>query len=120
MTKLDTALILEKKRKPLKGAMDLPTRVALNLFWRKKSAKERGPIPVRAITLAKAFNISPNTLYYQCLTGDAESYAPFRRGFNAAREVNELIDHLGPDQAWAKYVTPKMIEAVNAQLRAEK
>ena len=41
------------------------SKIALNLLWRKK---------VRVPVLAKVFRCSKNTIYYNCLTGDAPSY----------------------------------------------
>lgn len=96
------------------------TRIAINLFWRKESAKARGPIRIRALILAKAFGVAPNTIYYQCLTGEAESYNGSRtRGLNAAYDTNRVIDEIGVEAAWSKYVTPRMIRAVNAEMDAE-
>ena len=81
----------------------LGERIALNLFWR------RG---VRVQVLAKVFQCSKNTCYYNCLTGDAESYPS--SGVSKAREINEIIDRMGEDAAWAQHVTATMIRAVNA------
>ena len=54
----------------------------MNLFWR------RG---VRVPILSKVFQCSRNTIYYNCLTGDAPSYP----NSNRADEINALIDKMG-------------------------
>ena len=46
---------------------------------------------------------SKNTIYYNCLTGDAPSYPA--SGSNKAREINEIIDRMGEDAAWREHVT---------------
>jgi hypothetical protein len=100
---LDETLIAEAKRAPRHDGLSLGERIALNLLWRKK---------VRVQVLAKVFQCSKNTIYYNCLTGDAESYPS--SGTSKAREINEIIDRMGEDAAWAQHVTATMIRAVNA------
>jgi hypothetical protein len=104
MIELDENLILQAKRSPRKDGLSEGERIALNLLWR------RG---VRVPILAKVFQCSKNTVYGNCLTGDAASYPMSNR----AREVNETIDRLGVDEAWRQNVTPAMIKAVNAANR---
>lgn len=100
---LDEMLIAQARRAPRHDGLSLGERIALNLLWRKK---------VRVPVLAKVFQCSKNTIYYNCLTGDAASY-PSATG-NKAREVNEIIDRIGEDKAWDENVTATMIRAVNA------
>ena len=98
---LDETLIAEARRAPRHDGLSFGERVALNLLWRKK---------VRIQVLAKVFQCSKNTIYYNCLTGDAVSYPGGRK----AHEINEIVDRMGEDAAWAQYVTQTMIRAVNA------
>jgi hypothetical protein len=83
-------------------------RIAINLFWR------RG---VKVPVLARVFGVSKNTIYYKCLTGMADSYP--NGASNLAEETNELIESMGEAKAYEKYVTPKMIRAVNADMERE-
>ena len=100
---LDETLIAQARRAPRHDGLSLGERIALNLLWRKK---------VRVPVLAKVFQCSKNTIYYNCLTGDAASY-PSSSGAKA-REINEIVDRMGEEQAWDQYVTAAMIRAVNA------
>jgi hypothetical protein len=100
---LDETLIAQARRAPRHDGLSLGERIALNLLWRKK---------VRVPVLAKVFQCSKNTIYYNCLTGDAPSYPA--SGSNKAREINEIIDRMGEDAAWREHVTSTMIRAVNA------
>ena len=97
---LDETLIIQARRVPRHDALSLSERIALNLLWRKK---------VRVPILAKVFQCSKNTIYANCLTGESVSYSSGRR----AKEINDLIDRMGEDQAWAENVTQAMIRAVN-------
>ncbi len=101
MIDLDEDLLRLAKRAPRKDGLAEDERVAMNLFWR------RG---VRVPILSKVFQCSRNTIYYNCLTGDAPSYP----NGNRAAEINALIDKMGEQKAWDRYVTPTMIRAVNA------
>ena len=101
MIDLDETLIAQARRAPRHDGLSLGERVALNLLWRKK---------VRVPVLAKVFQCSKNSIYANCLTGDAASYVSGRR----AKETNEIIDRMGEDQAWEQNVTAAMIRAVNA------
>ena len=98
---LDETLIAQARRAPRHDGLSLGERIALNLLWRKK---------VRVPVLAKVFQCSKNTIYANCLTGDAPSYVSGRR----ALEINEIVDRMGEEAAWAQNVTPTMIRAVNA------
>ena len=98
---LDENLIAQARRAPRHDGLLLGERIALNLFWRKK---------VRVPVLAKVFHCSKNTIYANCLTGDAVSYVSGRR----AKEINDLIDRVGEQAAWDQNVTAAMIRAVNA------
>ena len=104
MIDLDEDLIRLARRAPRRDGLQENERVAMNLFWR------RG---VRVPVLAKVFQCSKNTCYYNCLTGDAASYP----AGNKAAEINALIDRLGEQKAWDQYVSPTMIRAVNAANR---
>ena len=103
---LDETLIAQARRSPRHDGLSFDERVALNLLWRKK---------VRVLVLAKVFKCSKNTIYYNCLTGDAPSYPA--SGNVKAREIHELIDRIGEAKAWRQYVTQPMILAVNAANR---
>ena len=98
---LDETLIAQARRAPRHDGLGENEKIALNLFWRKG---------VRVPILASVFRVSKNTVYYNCLTGDAASYPQGNR----AKEVNDRIDAMGEDVAWKKYVTDTMIRAVNA------
>ena len=97
---LDQALLAQARRIPRRDGLAFEERMALNLFWRKE---------VRVSVLAKVFQCSKNTIYSNCLTGDAPSYV-----YGRAQEINDLVDAMGEDKAWNEYVTPGMIHAVNA------
>jgi hypothetical protein len=100
MIRLNPDLKRRARRAPLPFAMSEAERIAVNLFWRDGA---------RASVLAKAFGYSKNTIYYWCLTGDAESYP-----LNRAAEINDIIERMGEKKAWAKYVTMAMVEKVDA------
>ena len=104
MIELDQDLVRLAKRAPRHDGLSESERIAMNLFWR------RG---VRVPILAKVFQCSKNTCYYNCLTGDAASYPPT----NKAKEINDLIDRIGEEKAWEENVTATMIRAVNAANR---
>jgi hypothetical protein len=104
--KLDETLIYRAKRRARDDGLSVDERVAINLFRR------RG---VRVPTLAAAFEVSKNTVYYKCLTGRGDSY-PNSPSQNEADATNELINRLGEAEAWDKFVTDEMINRVNAQL----
>jgi hypothetical protein len=106
---LDEALIYRTKRRAREDGLTADERIALNLFWRKG---------VRVPILARAFQCSKNTIYYKSLTGDADSYPTSNRS-NSAAETNALVDRLGVDEAWDRFVTPRMIDAVNAEMARE-
>jgi hypothetical protein len=98
---LDENLLRQARRSPRHDTLSENERIALNLFWRKG---------VRVPVLAKVFQCSKNTIYYNCLTGDAASYP----AANRAREINKAIDKIGEKEAWSRYVTDGMVRAVNA------
>ena len=101
MIELDERLIGAARRAPRQDGLALDERIALNLFWR---------LNVRVPVLAHVFHCSKNTIYANCLTGEAASYVSGHR----AREVNEIIDRMGVNKAYAKYVTDDMVRAINA------
>lgn len=103
--------LLRKFRRPRNGGLTNEDCIALNLFWRKK---------VDVLILAKVFHLSKNTIYIRAITGPAESYPnPNSAYSNSAAEVNALIDKLGVEKAWNRYVTDDMVEAVEAEMKAE-
>ena len=106
---LDETLVYMTKRRARQDGLTTQERIAMNLFWRKG---------VRVPILAKAFNCSKNTCYYKSLTGEADSYPTTNRS-NSAAETNALIERLGEKEAWRQFVTPEMIEAVNAEMALE-
>ena len=107
MEKLDQTLLAKVRRKAKGGSppmLSLRERIAVNLFWRKG-------VPIAA--LMEVFNCSKNTIYSNCLTGNAPSYIAGHR----AKETNDLIDAIGEAAAEAQNITPDMIRAVNAANR---
>jgi hypothetical protein len=106
---LDESLIYRAKRRAREDGLTPEERIALNLFWRKG---------VRVPILAKVFRCSKNTCYYKSLTGEADSYPNSNRS-NSAAETNALIDSLGVDEAWRRFVTDDMVAAVNAEMALE-
>ena len=112
MIELDQNLMDMARRPPGRpDTLSLGERVAINLFRRKNEARHT-PVPLRI--LAEVFQCSKNTLYYTSLTGKARSYINHEKG----DEVNALIAEMGEDAAWAKYVTPEMINACNIVTKA--
>jgi hypothetical protein len=105
---LNEDLMYLTKRRARGDGLKPRERIAINLFWRKG---------VKVPVLARAFNVSKNTIYYKCLTGLASSYPSGMS--NLAEETNDLIERLGAEEAYKKYVTPKMIKAVNDELERE-
>ena len=103
---LDRSLIFLTKRAPRKNELTPEECIALNLFKRKG-------VSVRA--LCEAFRIGKNTAYYRSFTGNADSY-PTSQGINWARDTNALIDELGEEEAYKRFVTPEQIRAVNAAM----
>ena len=106
---LDETLIYKTKRKPREDGLTDDECIALNLFWRKH---------VKVPILAKVFRVSKNTIYYRALTGSADSY-PTSMYSNKAKDTNALIDKMGFQKAWDRYVTDDMVRAVNAEMAAE-
>ena len=110
MTKeLDETLIYKTKRKPREDGLTDDECIAINLFWRKH---------VKVPILARVFRVSKNTCYYRCLTGNANSY-PNSIYSNKASDTNALIDKMGFQKAWDRYVTDEMVDAVNEEMAAE-
>lgn len=95
---LDETLLYKIKRKPREDGLNDDKCIALNLFWRKH---------VKVTILAKVFRVSKNTIYDRAIHG------------SRATETNALIDKLGFDKAWNRYVTDDMVRAVNAAMAAE-
>ena len=106
---IDETLIYKTKRKPREDGLTDDECIALNLFWRKH---------IKVPILAKVFRVSKNTIYYRALTGKADSY-PNSLYSNKAKDTNALIDRLGFQVAWNKYVTNEMVDAVEAEMQAE-
>ena len=100
MTQLDQTLLRRASRAPLPWQLTEAERIAINVLKRDG---------VSVAILAKVFKCSRNTIYSNCLTGTAPSYAPT----NAARETNDRVDEMGIDKARETYVTPAMTKAVN-------
>jgi hypothetical protein len=106
---IDESLIYAVKRHVPEGRLTPDDCIAINLLWRKG---------VRARILAKVFNCSKNTIYYRSLTGNADSYPTSPRS-NTAADTNRLIENLGVEGAWNKYVSQELADKVNAEMRAE-
>jgi hypothetical protein len=96
---LNETLIYRARRRTREDGLSVEERVAINLFRRRH---------VRVPTLAAAFEVSKNTIYYKCL-----------RGTDKADEVNGLISRLGEKQAWNQFVTDEMVNKVNTQMALE-
>ena len=108
---LDASLVFLARREVRKGELTPELAIAINLLWRRK---------VPALRLAKVFGVSPNTIYYRCLTGKARSYKRHTpRAAKSAIETNRAIDQMGFDRAWDKYVTQEMVDAVHGELKAQ-
>jgi hypothetical protein len=106
MEQLDETLLEQVGRRERGGSLpmlELNERIAVNLLWRKG---------VHVSVLMEVFKIGKNTIYANCLTGGG-AYATGHR----AIEVNEIIDRMGENEAYKKYVTQAMIRAVNAANR---
>jgi hypothetical protein len=106
---IDETLIYKTKRKPRQDGLTDEECICLNPFWRKHIE-----VPI----LAKVFRVSKNTVYYRALTGKADSY-PNSLYSNKAKDTNALIDRLGFQNAWNRYVTDEMVDAVEAEMAAE-
>ena len=106
MTELDRNLIRQARVAPRKDAISQSDRIAANVLWR-----DGVPIPV----LVKLFKRSKNTLFYSAFTGEAASYPRS----HPAREINDLVEALGVDEARRRYVTEDMTQAVNEALAAK-
>ena len=106
---LDPSLVFQTKRRTRDDGLTDDECIALNLFWRKR---------VKVSTLARVFKVSKNTIYYRALTGTADSY-PNSLYTNKAKDVNALIDKMGVDAAWDKFVTDDMVRRVNAEMAEE-
>lgn len=103
---LDETLIYRTRRKVRDDELSPDERVAINLFWRQG---------VRVPVLARVFGISKNTIYYKALTGYADSY-PNTRKRNPAAETNAIIEKLGEEEAFRRFVKPEWTEAVNKEM----
>ena len=99
---LDEELIYRTRRRVRKLSPE--DRIAINLFKRKD-------VPVTVI--ARVFKVSKNTVYYKALGHSAPSYPA--SDLSAAAEADAIIDKLGFDAAWAKYVTDEQVEAINRE-----
>ena len=99
MNQLDHNLI-KKAYHPRKDGMSFVNCVAANVLWRDGVS-----IPV----LMKLFKRARNTLYNNALTGEAKSYSRY----HLAREINDLVEDLGVDEARRRYVTDDMIRFVD-------
>lgn len=105
---LDIALVHMSKRRRRPDGLTAKEVMAINWFWRKN---------VKVSVLAKVFGVSKNTIYYKCLTGEADSYPVSR--INSAAATNDLFETLGPDEVERRFVTKKMKKAINAAMKQE-
>ena len=106
---LDPALVFKTKRRSREDGLTDDECIAINLFWRKG---------IKVPILARVFSCSKNTVYYRCITGTNSSYQNMSYS-NKAKEANALIDKLGEEKAWHRYVTDEMVHAVNAAMAEE-
>jgi Zn-dependent peptidase ImmA (M78 family) len=109
---VDRSLIFRARRKRTNYPNQLTPEqaIAINLFRRDGT---------RAIILARAFGVSKNTIYYRCLKGEAASYQDSPESVKVAKEANRVIDSMGFQAAWEKYVTQDMVDRVEAELKAD-
>jgi hypothetical protein len=110
MTVLDRNLVARTKRRKSRNAIEPRQLIAMNLFWRNG---------VRVPIIARVFHVSKNTIYYKALTGSADSYPNSPGDEHSARETNAIIDSLGKDEAWTKYVKEEEIKAINEEMARE-
>ncbi len=106
---LDQTLVYKAKRRFPESKLSPDTCIQINLLWRKQ---------VRTPILARVFGVSKNTIYYRCLTGKADSY-PNNQWSNTADDTNKLIDSIGEEQAWEKYMTDEIVTKVNEAMAEE-
>jgi hypothetical protein len=112
---LDQTLLYQTRRKPRADGLTPEERIALNVLWRGyPSRSQRVKVPI----LVKVFGISKNTIYYKALTGGADSY-PNTDVYNPAAETNAVIDKMGIEAAYKKFVTPEMVKAINEEMKRE-
>lgn len=105
---IDPLLVYLNKGPVRENGLTPEQRIALHVLWNDGEG-------VRVGILATAFKVSKNTIYYQALTGDADSY-PTTPTTNAAAETKAIVDHLGVEEATRRFVTPKIKAAVEAAL----
>lgn len=99
--------LMRKLKKPRDNGLTDDECVALNLFWRKK---------VNVLLLARVFHVSKNTIYARAITGPVDNHSIH---VGSIERINKLIDQLGEEKAWNRYVTNEMVEAVHAEVKAE-
>ena len=91
----DPVLTYLARRKPEKLTPE--ERVAIALLRR------RG---IRAAVLAKAFGVGRNTIYNSCIRDTIDETA-------AAKAAHMLIEAIGEEAAWDRFVTPAMVAKVD-------
>jgi hypothetical protein len=101
---LDPALIARSRRKA--RMLTFSDRVAINLLYDNKNGVS---VPI----LARVFGVSKNTIYYQSLTGKADSYPTTGK---LVKEVEKEIRRLGRPKAREVYLTDEIKTAVNAEM----
>jgi hypothetical protein len=111
MIEIDQTLLYRTKRRARGDGLTPEERVALNLLWNNNKG-------VRVPILAKAFRIGKNTIYYKALTRSRNSY-PTSTGSDPAAETRAVVERLGYDEAYRRFVTPEMIAAVNQEMALE-
>jgi transposase-like protein len=109
MTALDRTLVYLTKIKGGRGHLTPEEKLAINVFWRDG---------VRVPAIARAFGVGKNTIYYNCLTGEAPSYTS-TPAINPPEEINQLIEDMGLDEARRRFVTSEMNERINREMEVE-
>ena len=97
---LDPALLAKARRAPRRDGLTFEERMALNLFWRKD---------VRVPVLVRVFQCSKNTIYSNCLTGDAPSYAMAARRRSTTSSMRWASKRRGTNtslRGWSMLLTP--------------
>ena len=97
--RLDDELLFLTRRKTREGTLTPEEVLAVNVLYRKK---------VRVPVLEKVFSVGRNAIYRRALTG-----YPSSSPSTAAARAHAIIDRIGLEAAYRKYVTPEMVADVH-------
>ena len=101
MNKQEAIAAYLKAHRPPKNGMRPEEALAANVLWRDKA-------PLTSI--ARAFGVARNTLYYKIIAGDAPSYP--KTASNWAAATNDLVEKVGVEEIRRRFVTKAMLDAV--------